>query len=282
MKALLNSDSTTISPISPINPRNFTQPKIQTSLHFSPKDNHHHRLIRRKARFTTKSVIDSAAIDQLGISEGSLRNLFDFVSELQVSETQSDRVGSSSQGLHWLHSFQGEDEKGEGIVLQSRYPWEGSDRDYDYEELLSRVFNILRENNPELAGDRRRTVMRPPQVLREGTKKTVLVNFMDLCKTILSLIRVIVLLLDFFFLSQLLPSSELLWITLATLTIVHSGCDITLAARLFTSAARHPARLLELLWITLPTLTVVHSGCDITLAARLFTSAARHPARLLG
>lgn len=50
-------------------------------------------------------------------------------------------------------------------------------------QLLSRVFNILRENNPELAGDRRRTVMRPPQVLREGTKKTVFVNFMDLCKT---------------------------------------------------------------------------------------------------
>ncbi|OIV95666.1 hypothetical protein TanjilG_01460 [Lupinus angustifolius] len=67
--------------------------------------------------------------------------------------------------------------------LQPRYPWEGSDRDYEYEELLGRVFNILRENNPELAGDRRRTVMRPPQVLREGTKKTVFVNFMDLCKT---------------------------------------------------------------------------------------------------
>ncbi|WMV36042.1 hypothetical protein MTR67_029427 [Solanum verrucosum] len=33
------------------------------------------------------------------------------------------------------------------------------------------------------AGDRRRTVMRSPQVLREGTKKTVFVNFMDLCKT---------------------------------------------------------------------------------------------------
>ncbi|KAL8549057.1 hypothetical protein ACS0TY_008070 [Phlomoides rotata] len=76
----------------------------------------------------------------------------------------------------------GEDEEAEGIVLQQN-PWEGSDRDYEYDELLGRVFNILRENNPELAGDRRRTVMRPPQVLREGTKKTVFVNFMDLCKT---------------------------------------------------------------------------------------------------
>ncbi|KAG2311244.1 hypothetical protein Bca52824_022801 [Brassica carinata] len=79
-----------------------------------------------------------------------------------------------------------DEEDAEGIDLQQqqqRYPWEGSDRDYIYDELLGRVFNILRENNPELAGDRRRTVMRPPQVLREGTKKTVFVNFMDLCKT---------------------------------------------------------------------------------------------------
>uniref|UniRef100_A0A2N9EX87 Uncharacterized protein n=1 Tax=Fagus sylvatica TaxID=28930 RepID=A0A2N9EX87_FAGSY len=28
----------------------------------------------------------------------------------------------------------GEDEEGEGIVLHTRYPWEGTDRDYEYEE----------------------------------------------------------------------------------------------------------------------------------------------------
>ncbi|KAJ0266497.1 Eukaryotic translation initiation factor 2 subunit beta [Hirschfeldia incana] len=85
-----------------------------------------------------------------------------------------------------LDEHDNDEEDAEGIDLQQqqqRYPWEGSDRDYIYDELLGRVFNILRENNPELAGDRRRTVMRPPQVLREGTKKTVFVNFMDLCKT---------------------------------------------------------------------------------------------------
>nr|AFK36776.1 unknown [Medicago truncatula] len=70
-----------------------------------------------------------------------------------------------------------EEDEGDAVSLQPRYPWEGSDRDYQYEELLGRVFNILRENNPELAGDRRRTVMRPPQVLREGTKKTVFCEF---------------------------------------------------------------------------------------------------------
>lgn len=112
-----------------------------------------------------------------------------------------------------------DEEPAEGIQLGTVYPWEGSDRDYKYEEvrhscrrmistfvlllskppfhsalrsdhlvyelvqLLGRVFNILRENNPELSAERRRTIMRPPQVLREGTKKTVFVNFMDLCKT---------------------------------------------------------------------------------------------------
>lgn len=45
-----------------------------------------------------------------------------------------------------------------------------------------RVFGILRERNPELTGERRRTVLKPPQVAREGTKKTVFTNFMDLCK----------------------------------------------------------------------------------------------------
>jgi translation initiation factor 2 subunit 2 len=77
-----------------------------------------------------------------------------------------------------------DDEPAEGIELGvAVYPWEGTDRDYKYEELLGRVFNILRENNPELSAERRRTIMRPPQVLREGTKKTVFANFMDLCKT---------------------------------------------------------------------------------------------------
>ena len=67
-------------------------------------------------------------------------------------------------------------------VASSGLPWAGSDRDYTYDELLDRVFGILKKFNPELTGEKRRTVMKPPQVLREGTKKTVFVNFMDLCK----------------------------------------------------------------------------------------------------
>ncbi|KAJ0805606.1 putative translation initiation factor IF2/IF5 [Helianthus annuus] len=61
-------------------------------------------------------------------------------------------------------------------------PLEGTDRDFKYEELLSRVFHFLLESNPELAGEKRKTILKIPELLREGTKKTVFVNLVDICK----------------------------------------------------------------------------------------------------
>ncbi|XP_061427887.1 eukaryotic translation initiation factor 2 subunit 2 [Lethenteron reissneri] len=61
--------------------------------------------------------------------------------------------------------------------------WAGSERDYTYDELLSRVFNIMREKNPEMmAGEKRKFVMKPPQVVRVGTKKSSFANFAEICK----------------------------------------------------------------------------------------------------
>jgi len=61
--------------------------------------------------------------------------------------------------------------------------WYGSDRDYTYDELLTRVFEIMREKNPDMvAGEKKRFVMRPPQVLRVGTKKTSFANFSEICR----------------------------------------------------------------------------------------------------
>ncbi|KAK7135455.1 hypothetical protein R3I94_014199 [Phoxinus phoxinus] len=78
-----------------------------------------------------------------------------------------------------------DDKSTEGITFssQSGQAWAGSKRDYTYEELLSRVFNIMREKNPDMvAGEKRKFVMKPPQVVRVGTKKTSFVNFTDICK----------------------------------------------------------------------------------------------------
>ena len=52
---------------------------------------------------------------------------------------------------------------------------------YSYKELLDRVVGILQENNPELA-EKRRHSLAPPQLMRVGTKKTLWVNFQDICK----------------------------------------------------------------------------------------------------
>ncbi|EFX86382.1 eukaryotic translation initiation factor 2 subunit 2-like isoform X2 [Daphnia pulex] len=60
-----------------------------------------------------------------------------------------------------------------------------TDGDYTYDELLNRVFNIMREKNPEMvAGEKKKFTMRPPQVVRIGTKKTSFANFSEICKTL--------------------------------------------------------------------------------------------------
>ncbi|KAJ0940213.1 putative translation initiation factor IF2/IF5 [Helianthus annuus] len=75
-----------------------------------------------------------------------------------------------------------EDVDAEEDINDPKKPLEGTNRDYKYEELLSRVFHFLRESNPELAGEKRKTILKIPEVLREGTKKTVFVNLVDICK----------------------------------------------------------------------------------------------------
>jgi len=61
--------------------------------------------------------------------------------------------------------------------------WLGSERDYTYDELLTRVFNIIKEKNPDMiTGEKKKFVMKPPQVARVGTKKTSFSNFADICK----------------------------------------------------------------------------------------------------
>lgn len=81
------------------------------------------------------------------------------------------------------------EEGGEGVENEEyieptdNSPWADSDRDYTYEELLERVFNIMRQKNPNMVGgQKKKLVMKPPQVVRVGAKKTSFVNFTDICK----------------------------------------------------------------------------------------------------
>jgi len=60
-------------------------------------------------------------------------------------------------------------------------PWAGSDRDYTYEELAGRVYDLIHNANPDMGTKQKRYTMKPPQVCREGTKKTVWINFAEIC-----------------------------------------------------------------------------------------------------
>lgn len=88
-----------------------------------------------------------------------------------------------------LDELVGEDEKEKSEEKENvedvSQTWSGSDRDYTYDELLNRVFVIMRDKNPDMvAGKKQKFVMRPPQVVRIGTKKTSFANFTEICKTL--------------------------------------------------------------------------------------------------
>jgi len=61
--------------------------------------------------------------------------------------------------------------------------WHGSDRDYTYAELLTRIVRTLHSQNPDLSSStRKRYTIVPPSVHREGNKKTIFANVADICK----------------------------------------------------------------------------------------------------
>lgn len=79
----------------------------------------------------------------------------------------------------------GDDIDTEDMEPVDNSPWAGTDRDYTYEELLERVFNIMRQKNPKMVGgQKKKLVMKPPQVVRVGAKKTSFVNFTEICKQV--------------------------------------------------------------------------------------------------
>lgn len=51
-------------------------------------------------------------------------------------------------------------------------------------QLLTRVFNIIREKNPNVnEGEKIKLTLKPPQVARIGTKRTSFSNFGEICKS---------------------------------------------------------------------------------------------------
>jgi len=69
---------------------------------------------------------------------------------------------------------------GADITFEEQPPLD-PDQDYPYPYLLSKISDLLRANNPELGGERKKFSLKPPQIVKEGTKKVVFTNFPEIC-----------------------------------------------------------------------------------------------------
>jgi translation initiation factor 2 subunit 2 len=68
-------------------------------------------------------------------------------------------------------------------LMKGSFTWSGTDREYEYDELLKRVFTSLKERNPELYCAYRKTVMMIPRIVKEGSRRMVFQNFKDMCES---------------------------------------------------------------------------------------------------
>jgi len=88
----------------------------------------------------------------------------------------SEKVVAAAPDIEQTLETTSEGESGETTA------W-GEDRDYTYDELLQRVYNVIKEKNPDSTmGEKKKFVMRPPQVVKVGAKKTAFVNFTEIAK----------------------------------------------------------------------------------------------------
>merc|ERR1712224_317336 len=65
--------------------------------------------------------------------------------------------------------------------LNEKYSQSRQTSTYTYEGLTRRIYDILKLFNPQLTCEKKINYIKPPQVIREGAKKTVFVNFEDIC-----------------------------------------------------------------------------------------------------
>uniref|UniRef100_A0A2A4K3M1 Eukaryotic translation initiation factor 2 subunit 2 n=1 Tax=Heliothis virescens TaxID=7102 RepID=A0A2A4K3M1_HELVI len=103
--------------------------------------------------------------------------------DIDFSKTKKKKKKKNIEEPILEDDSKGEDQ--ENVEDVSGDLWSGTDRDYTYDELLERVFDIMREKNPSMvSGKKQKFIMRPPQVVRIGTKKTSFANFTEICKTL--------------------------------------------------------------------------------------------------
>lgn len=137
--------------------------------------------LKKKKKKKTKTL--SLDGEEGGAGEGAAKPVDDLLGDLEAEFSLPAKKKKKKKPL----VLEGDETVGvtAAAAAESAGPGAAEDlgRDYTYQELLDRVFSIMRAKNPDMvAGEKRRFVMKPPQVTRVGTRKSAFVNFTDICK----------------------------------------------------------------------------------------------------
>ncbi|KAF7722165.1 hypothetical protein EC973_003643 [Apophysomyces ossiformis] len=137
--------------------------------------------LKKKKKKKTKSTEETAGEQEEAVPA-------DEDEDLDFGALKKKKKSKKKKNMAEFEAELAEQEGDEGLSNEKEKPataedaWLKSDRDYTYDELLGRVFNILRQNNPELAGEKKRYTIVPPSIHREGNKKTIFANVADISR----------------------------------------------------------------------------------------------------
>lgn len=133
-----------------------------------------------KKKKKTKVVLDDSAKD--GDDQLILPTKKPKQKTALLPDEDEDRQANINLNFSIIQYFQLSDVAqgiGQQNLIDAKQDWP----DYTYEDLLDMVFNIMRERNPDMvAGEKKKFVMKPPQVARAGSKKTAFTNFIEICR----------------------------------------------------------------------------------------------------
>ncbi|EGO26793.1 hypothetical protein SERLADRAFT_368302 [Serpula lacrymans var. lacrymans S7.9] len=135
--------------------------------------------------------LDFSDIKKKKKSSSKKKAMEDFEKELNQAKTKEDDEAEADDGQHLEDIDEaelGDDPFARGQdaptgIDAGTEPWLSSDRDYLYSELLQRFYASLHASNPSLlTSTGKRYTIAPPQILREGNKKSIFANVADICK----------------------------------------------------------------------------------------------------
>ncbi|GAA5847448.1 hypothetical protein JCM9279_000486 [Rhodotorula babjevae] len=147
--------------------------------------------LKKKKKKSSKKAFDLEAFEkELAESESAEAEPKGILKKRVPAGSDDEGEGDLDEPVEGEDPFakeDGEEEEGQlskaEAAAQSK-AWLKEDRDYTYTELLGRFFGLLYQSHPSLSGgtNKKKYTIPPPQLFREGNKRSIFANIADICK----------------------------------------------------------------------------------------------------